>query len=302
MSSECCEVHCHERDFHFLCIILSLENMPVLYRISIFLSNKSHLVAPSSGKSTFEIELKHLSGFWRFVTYLIFYDLFRFSEFTVVLTSLMSGGYHDIWYLSERRQSAFSFSLSILTLRQSFTTHDVSNSFSYSSELHLSGCDLCCVGVQSQCESTELLFCSCMLSVPGCPRSSWQHLQDTMPVLIWGLNLWPALCIFTATKWRMVNRNIVQYKQAQWFSNQEGTLYLKQCLVFFPFSFLLTDIVLTLFHSRNICLFYFKGVAVFLTPCIILRVAQNIPKKRRNIKYRKHINYVPWCVQNVEQR
>lgn len=242
MSSECCEVHCHERDFHFLCIILSLENMPVLYRISIFLSNKSHLVAPSSGKSTFEIELKHLSGFWRFVTYLIFYDLFRFSEFTVVtvrgrLTSLMSGGYHDIWYLSERRQSAFSFSLSILTLRQSFTTHDVSNSFSYSSELHLSGCDLCCVGVQSQCESTELLFCSCMLSVPGCPRSSWQHLQDTMPVLIWGLNLWPALCIFTATKWRMVNRNIVQYKQAQWFSNQEGTLYLKQCLVFFPFFF-----------------------------------------------------------------
>lgn len=143
MSSECCEVHCHERDFHFLCIILSLENMSVLYRISIFLSNKSHLVAPSSGKSTFEIELKHLSGFWRFVTYLIFYDLFRFSEFTVVLTSLMSGGYHDIWYLSERRQSAFSFSLSILTLRQSFTTHDVSNSFSYSSELHLSGCDLC---------------------------------------------------------------------------------------------------------------------------------------------------------------
>lgn len=85
-----------------------------------------------------------------------------------------------------------------------------------------------------------------------------------------GLNLWPALwCIFTAAQWGTANRNIVQYKQAQWLGNQEGTRYLKPLPVSFfyrpSYSLSLTDIVLCFISEIFFqCFFFWRG-AGFLT-------------------------------------
>lgn len=93
MSSECCEVHCHWRDFHFLCIILFLENMLILYWISIFLLKKWHLVAPSSGKSDFwnwiktsiRVAAVGLWLYWFFMIYLGFLNLQLWRSGAVLL-------------------------------------------------------------------------------------------------------------------------------------------------------------------------------------------------------------------------
>lgn len=104
-------------------------------------------------------------------------------------------------------------------------------------------------------------------------------------------------------KWGMANRNIVQYKQAQWCHDTgrkgqgRNTFFLHfwqtsalSCFIpgIFGLSFLL---------QRNAV---FQNLCMIL--CVCVCVPYCIPKRRRSINYIKHINYIARCVQNVEQR
>lgn len=170
-----------------------------------------------------------------------FYDALRFS--VIVPSYFMLGRFHDVWYSTERVALQFFFVLS-----------DFSNLLTYASELRRSRCG--CTGVQSRGESAELLFaraCFLLLAVPGAVDSTcrtqcqcWSRAWTCDPLWVFlqrPSEGWPTEILCSINK-------------HNGFSEQEGTLYLKLCLISF-FSFV-TDTVLTLFHPGRFVFFTSK--------------------------------------------